>query len=92
MGSALPFAFWGTNGPHKPPSMLAAIWRSQRVMTWYLHEMRLKTDPPDVLLRPSVEKYGSLDFKDIQGPLEAGIKETERFLHEIKALVEKRPA
>jgi predicted acylesterase/phospholipase RssA len=52
-----------------------------------LHEERLAAHPPDVLLRPAVESYASLDFKDVRGPLLAGAAETERHLPAIKALV-----
>ena len=68
------------------PSMSAAIWRSVRVMATHVHEARLRQFPPDVLLRPPVEDYGSLDFKDVTGPIEAGIVETERHLEALLAL------
>jgi NTE family protein len=68
------------------PSMSAAIWRSVRVMATHLHETRLKQYPPDVLMRPPVEDYGSLDFKDVSGPIEAGIVEAERHLEDLLAL------
>jgi NTE family protein len=87
MGLQLPFGLLGTSNKTKMPSMLSAIWRGARVMASYLHESRLKAHPPDVLLRPDVSQYGSLDFKDIQGPIQAGIAETERFIDEIRALV-----
>ncbi|MCI0709299.1 MAG: patatin-like phospholipase family protein [Chloroflexi bacterium] len=68
------------------PSMSAAIWRSVRVMATHVHEARLKQFPPDVLIRPTVEDYGSLDFKDVTGPIEAGIVEAERHLDALLAL------
>lgn len=81
IGFELPFGLFG-----KSPSMLSSIWRSVRVMTWHLHEQRLAAHPPDVLLRPAVERYGSLDFTDIEGPLQAGVEETERHSEAIRAL------
>jgi hypothetical protein len=57
-------------------------------MTWYLHQQRLAAHPPQVLLRPEVASYGSLDFKDVAGPRQAGIVEAECHLAELKALVE----
>lgn len=83
MGFQLPIFFNINN----LPSMSAAMWRSVRVMAWHLHEERLMSHPPDVLLRPGVEGYGSLDFKDISGPLEAGIIEAERHLDKLMALL-----
>lgn len=71
----------------KTPSVAASIWRSVRVMTWHLHQKRLQEFPPHVLLRPAVDDYGSLDFKDVRGPLLAGITETERYLDIIKTVV-----
>lgn len=82
MGFELPFNIFGTD---KAPSVMSSLWRSFRVMTWYTHEMRLKQHPPHVLLRPSVEGYGSLDFKDIIGPIQAGEAEAEAHLEHIIA-------
>lgn len=72
------------------PSMVSAMWRSIRVMTWHLHEERLKLYPPHVLIRPNVEAYGSLDFKDVLGPLYAGEEAAQEHLHEIRALLPQR--
>lgn len=69
------------------PGVLTTLWRSHRVMTWYIHRERLKACPPDVLLRPSVEQYGMLDFKDIAGPIAAGVAEAEKHLSAIRALL-----
>lgn len=82
VGFQLPFSLSINN----IPSMSAAIWRSVRVMATNLHEARLKQFPPDVLLRPPVEDYGSLDFKDVTGPIEAGKVEAERHLEALLAL------
>ncbi len=88
MGFQLPFGLVGSTLQSKPPSMLASIWRATRVMAWHLHEERLNHHAPHVLLRPAVNDYGSLDFRDVQGPMTAGIEETERHLGEIRALFE----
>jgi NTE family protein len=86
MGLRLPFS--RANRPaNRTPSMLESIWRSTRVMTWHLHQERLAASAPDVLLRPEVGHYGSMDFKDISGPLEAGRAEAERHLPQIRALL-----
>ena len=69
------------------PNALSALWRSFRIVSWYVHSERLAAHPPDVLLRPAVGKYGSLDFKDVEGPVSAGIAEAERRLHVLQAVV-----
>jgi NTE family protein len=76
------------NALSKSPSMVSAIWRSVRIMTCHLHAERLMAHPPDVLLRPDIASIGSLDFKDLNAPLEAGKIEAERHLPAIKMLVE----
>lgn len=75
----------------KSPNMVGALWRSVRVMTWHLHEQRLKADPPHVLIRPPVGNTGSLDFTDIQYPLQAGKDSAQAQLDEIKTLVAALP-
>ena len=49
--------------------MFAVKWRAVRVMAWHIHRQRLTAHPPDVLLRPDVAGCGSLDYKELQGPL-----------------------
>lgn len=87
MGFASPFNFLNINSM---PSMLAAVWRSVRVMTWHLHQTRIEHDPPHVLMRPEVDHYGSLDFRDVEGPVMAGVVEAERHLARIKALIQEQ--
>jgi NTE family protein len=89
VGIALPFApFSQPNEWDKIPGTMAAIWRSVRVMTWHLHQQRLAAHPPHLLLRPPVDSYGSLDFKDVHGPLQAGRIEAEAHVEDIRALRE----
>ncbi len=89
MGLQLPAGIFSVNnnGGDKIPTAPAAMWRAVRVMTWHFHQQRLAAHPPHVLLRPDVSSYGSLDFKDLAGPTEAGIVEAERCLPELKALL-----
>ncbi len=89
MGFQLPANIFSTSGDgHKRiPTAAASMWRSVRVMTWYLHQERLAAHPPDVLLRPNVDDYGSLDFRDVDGPVQAGVEEAERHLTALKALL-----
>ncbi len=88
LGFQLPFM---GNGSETKPGVVSSIWRAVRVMTWHLHEERLAAHPPDVLLRPSVESYASMGFKDIRGPLMAGAAEAEGHLQAIKALLAHAP-
>lgn len=79
------------NGGSKTPNMAASMWRATRVMTWYLHQKRLADHPPDVLLRPDVDRYASLDFRDIDSPIQAGVEEAEHYLDRLRALVTAQP-
>jgi NTE family protein len=90
MGLQLPPGLFSTSGlgTDKIPTAAASMWRSVRVMTWYLHQQRLAAHPPHVLLRPEVSNYGSLDFKDVDSPRRAGAVATERCLKELQALSE----
>ncbi len=69
------------------PSLLQAMWRSVRIMTWHLHQQRLLDHPPHILLRPDITKIGSLDFKDMAAPIQAGVVETERQLPQLRQLL-----
>jgi NTE family protein len=71
----------------KIPNAAAALWRATRVMTWHLHEKRLVEYPPDILLRPDVDSYASLDFRDIDAPVQAGVLEAERQVGALRALL-----
>lgn len=73
----------------KIPNPVSSMWRAVRVMTWHLHQKRLADHPPDILMRPSVDQYGSLDFKDINGPIEAGMNEAERHVEALRMLVQR---
>ncbi len=84
MGFASPLSLLSLNDK---PSMVASIWRSVRIMTWYLHEKRLQEFPPHILVRPAVENYGSLDFRDIEGPLVAGADAMLEKLPQLQTLI-----
>ncbi|MGD9099122.1 MAG: patatin-like phospholipase family protein [Anaerolineae bacterium] len=84
-GLQVPFIFGSSDWP-KTPNIFSSMWRAVRVMSCHVHELRLAAHPPDVLLRPRVECYGSLDFKELQGPMQAGVAEAERHLPELQAL------
>lgn len=91
MGFQIPFLLAYTEWS-KTPSMLSSLWRSFRVMASHVHEERLAAYPPDVLLRPAVEDYGSLDFTDVEGPLQAGRDEAQHNLQAIKKLLSDFPS
>jgi NTE family protein len=91
MGFELPFNLFSNTDWARTPGMLSSMWRSFRVMAWYLHEKRLAEFPPDVLLRPEVHNYGSLDFNDVQGPYLAGRIEAENHIEAIKELLASPP-
>ena len=93
VGIDLPFdAFSITREWSRVPSAMASIWRSVRVRTIFIHEARLQMHPPDVLLRPEVSNYASLDFKDVSGPMQAGINAAEAQVEAIRALVHEESA
>lgn len=72
----------------KIPNTAAALWRAVRVMTWHLHQKRLEAYPPDVLLKPHVDNYALLDFRDIDAPVHAGFIEAERHVGALRALLQ----
>ncbi|MFW5708667.1 MAG: patatin-like phospholipase family protein [Chloroflexota bacterium] len=86
MGLELPFTLFANTEWSKIPSMASSMWRASRVMTWYLHQSRLKAYPPDVLLVPEVAEFASLDFKDIDTLIESGRIAAEQQIDQIRAL------
>ena len=86
MGIDLPLVSTSADNP------ISSVWRSIRIAMWYLHAKRVSLNPPDVLLRPDVARYGSLDFNDVKGPLTAGRAEAEKHLPAIRALIEAESA
>jgi NTE family protein len=93
MGFPLPGGIFSTSGggDNRIPTAAASMWRATRVMTWYVHQERLALSPPDVLLRPNVDDYSSLDFRDIDGPIQAGFEEAEHHLKALRGLMHQRP-
>ncbi|MCA9937524.1 MAG: patatin-like phospholipase family protein [Anaerolineales bacterium] len=69
------------------PTLMQAMWRSVRVMTWHLHEERLINHPPTILMRPDITGVGSLDFKDLDNPIAAGVAEAEKHLPALRQLL-----
>jgi NTE family protein len=74
-------------GSGRVPSIVSSMWRSTRVMTWYVHQKRLAEHPPDILLRPDVDQFASLDFRDIDSPVQAGVEAADKVIPELRALV-----
>jgi NTE family protein len=85
MGFQIPFNLLGSD--KSAPNPVSSLWRSFRIMVWHTHQLRLEMCPPDVLIRPAVDQYGSLDFKDITTPVKEGEAATEKCLDAIKALL-----
>jgi len=94
MGIQLPGSIFSATGneQNKVPTFFASMWRSVRVITWHLHQERLAAHPPHVLLRPNVDDYGSLDFRDVDGPIQAGVDEAQKHLSQLRGLVGPQPA
>lgn len=94
MGIELPGSIFSATGndQNKVPTLFASMWRSVRVITWHLHQQRLAAHPPHVLLRPNVDDYGSLDFRDVDGPIQAGVDEAQKYISQLRGLVEPQPA
>ena len=87
MGIQFPSNLLGSQRePVKTPNALSSMWRAVRVMTWHLHQLRLADHPADVLLRPEVDDIGSLDFKDLDRPIQAGRAAAEANLAALQAL------
>lgn len=87
MGIQFPSNLLGSQrNPVKTPNALASMWRSVRVMTWHLHQLRLQAHPPHLLLRPEVDDIGSLDFKDLDRPIQAGREAAEAQIEALRAL------
>jgi NTE family protein len=86
LGLKLPFGLSQAIDEAKTPHVIPSLWRAARVITWYLHEQRLRTHPPDVLLRPKVERCQAFHFGDLRGLVLAGIAEAERHLAELEAI------
>lgn len=86
LGLRLPFGLSRALDGAKRPHALATLWRAARVMTWCLHEQRLRAHPPDVLLRPKVEHCGVFAFGDLNGLVLAGASEAEHQLAGLTAI------
>lgn len=89
MGIGLPFTIpIMRSGEGKAPGVGASLWRSFRVLVWHTHEARLAQFPPDVLIRPKLAGKASLDFRNLDGPLQAGRVAAEAALPEIRDLLQ----
>ncbi|MBK9122944.1 MAG: patatin-like phospholipase family protein [Chloroflexi bacterium] len=89
MGIGLPFNLPTLrSGKDMQPGVGASLWRSFRVLVWYTHETRLAKFPPDVLIRPDLGDAASLNFRDLESPLEAGREAAESALPAIKKLLD----
>lgn len=87
LGIGMPFdvPFMRSGQTGKAPGSVAALWRTYRIAMWYVHELRLKDYPPDVYIRPELGALPSLDFGDMQKPIQAGRVAAEAALPAIRA-------
>lgn len=88
LGVGLPFdvPFMRSGQTGQSPGSVAALWRTYRIAMWYVHELRLKDYPPDIYIRPDLGGLPSLDFGDMQKPIQAGRNAAEAALPQIKEL------
>lgn len=77
---------WFTRSSSEP-TILSSLWRSFQIMATTLHNERLEKYPAHIILQPDVQQYGSLDFGDIHGPVQAGRRCAEAYRAEILALI-----
>lgn len=88
LGVGLPFdvPFMRSGQTGQAPGSVAALWRTYRIAMWYVHELRLKNYPPDIYIRPDLGSLPSLDFGDMQKPIQVGRDAAEAALPKIKEL------
>ncbi|KMT63937.1 patatin-like phospholipase family protein [Catenovulum maritimum] len=79
---------WGGVEPSLPssPNMLAVAAGSIDIMQQVITEARLQSDPPEILIRPSLSHIGIMEFNRAQEAIEIGYKAVESIASEIKAL------
>jgi predicted acylesterase/phospholipase RssA len=80
------FLFNWFNRSSTEPTILSSLWRSFQIMATTLHNDRLAKHPAHILLQPDVHDYGSLDFSDIEGPVQAGRRCAEAYRNQILQL------
>ena len=72
------------------PNVFDVLGNSIRIMETQITEVRLKLDPPDVLIRPAVGHLNFMEFHRADEIIHAGYIATKERISEIKALVHGR--
>jgi len=69
------------------PNVFDVLGNSIRIMETQITEVRLKLDPPDILIRPAVGHLSFMEFHRADEIIRAGYIATKERISEIKALV-----
>lgn len=72
------------------PNVFDVLGNSIRIMETQITEVRLKLDPPDVLIRPEVGHLNFMEFHRADEIIRAGYTATRQRMNEIKALLNAR--
>jgi NTE family protein len=72
------------------PNVFDVLGNSIRIMETRITDVRLKLDPPDVLIRPAVGHFNFMEFHRADEMIHAGYVATKERMGEIKALVRDR--
>lgn len=70
------------------PNIIETIIQTISIMENEIIQMRLKQNPPDILIKPPIEKYGLMDFYKADELIKIGENATEEALPFIKQLVD----
>lgn len=72
------------------PNVFDVLGNSIRIMETQITEVRLKLDPPDVLIRPAVGHFNFMEYHRADEMIQAGYAAAKERMGEIKALVQGR--
>ncbi len=67
---------WLKRGPK--PNIFEVLYTSSMIMQRQITAMRLKAEPPDLLIRPDVNRIGFLDYHRADWSIDAGYREAAR--------------
>lgn len=74
------------------PGALETGFGALRIMMHAIADEKLKTGPPDLLVRPELDGYGPLDFANIRTALEASDRMKDDLKRKIERLLSSEPA
>ena len=78
--------------PERLPSPFEALVGASQLMQQSITETRLRITPPDILMRPSVDSYGVLDFMKSKAILEGTAPLREELKSLLGPLLDRSPA